>query len=79
MMGLPRHGSPVDKPLVEEMVSLLEKAGCEVIFPKGMDSLCCGTIWESKGMEEEADRKSAELEAALLEASRGGKYPVLCD
>ena len=79
MMGLPRHGSPVDKPLVEEMVSLLEKAGCEVIFPKGMDSLCCGTIWESKGMEEEADRKAAELEAALLEASRGGEYPVLCD
>ena len=79
MMGLPRHGSPVDKPLVEEMVSLLEKAGCEVIFPKDMDSLCCGTIWESKGMEEEADRKAAELEAALLEASRGGEYPVLCD
>ncbi len=79
MMGLPRHGSPVDKPLVEEMVSLLEKAGCEVIFPQGMDSLCCGTIWESKGMEEEADRKAAELEAALLEASRGGEYPVLCD
>jgi len=79
MMGLPKHGSPVDKPLVEEMVSLLEKAGCEVIFPKGMDSLCCGTIWESKGMEEEADRKAAELEAALLEASRGGEYPVLCD
>ena len=79
MMGLPRHGSPVDKPLVEEMVSLLEKAGCEVIFPKGMDSLCCGTIWESKGMEEEADRKAAELEAALLEASCGGEYPVLCD
>jgi len=79
MMGLPKHGSPVDKPLVEEMVSLLEKAGCEVIFPKDMDSLCCGTIWESKGMEEEADRKAAELEAALLEASRGGEYPVLCD
>lgn len=79
MMGLPKHGSPVDKPLVEEMVSLLEKAGCEVIFPKGMDSLCCGTIWESKGMEEEADRKAAELEAALLEASRGGEYPILCD
>ena len=79
MMGLPKHGSPVDKPLVEEMVSLLEKAGCEVIFPKGMDSLCCGTIWESKGMEEEADRKAAELEAALMEASRGGEYPVLCD
>ena len=26
-----------------------------------------------------ADRKTAELEAALWEASEQGKYPVLCD
>ena len=77
-MGLPKE-SPVDQPLVDKMMSLLQKAGYEVIFPKNMDKLCCGTIWESKGMLDIADRKSAELEAALWEASEQGKYPVLCD
>ena len=79
MMGLPKHHHAVDKPLVEEMVSLLNKAGYEVIFPKNMSSLCCGTIWESKGMPEIADKKTSELEEALWQASEQGRYPVLCD
>ena len=79
MMGLPKHHHAVDKPLVEEMVSLLTKAGYEVIFPENMSSLCCGTIWESKGMPEIADRKTKELEDALWKASEEGRYPVLCD
>ena len=79
IMGLPKHHHAVDKPLVEEMVSLLGKAGYEVIFPENMSSLCCGTIWESKGMPEIADRKTAELEEALWQASEQGRYPVLCD
>ncbi len=77
-MGLPKR-SPVVQPLVNKMISLLRKGGYEVIFPKDMDKLCCGTIWESKGMLDIADRKAAELEAALWEASEQGKYPVLCD
>ena len=67
------------RPLVEEMLSLFEKAGYEVILPKNMESLCCGTIWESKGMPEVADRKIAELEEALWEASEQGRYDVVCD
>jgi D-lactate dehydrogenase len=77
-MGLDKN-SPEKQPLVNKMLSLLQKAGYEVIFPKDMDNLCCGTIWESKGMLDIADRKSAELEKALYEASEQGKYPVLCD
>ncbi len=67
------------RPLVEETVELLKKAGYEVIFPDKMDSLCCGTIWESKGLPEVADRKVSELEEALWKASSEGRYPVLCD
>jgi D-lactate dehydrogenase len=77
-MGLDK-ASPEKQPLMNEMIALLHKAGYEVIFPKNMDHLCCGTIWERKGMPEIADQKSAELEAALYEASEQGKYPVLCD
>ena len=67
------------KPLVEEMKELLNKAGYEVIFPEGMESLCCGTIWESKGMPDIAQRKVKELEEALFKASQGGLYPIVCD
>ena len=67
------------RPLAEETQALLEKAGYTVIFPNKMDSLCCGTIWESKGMPETADRKLKELEDALWEASEHGRWPVLCD
>lgn len=77
-MGLPGK-SREGQPLVNKMISLIQKAGYEVIFPKQMEKLCCGTIWESKGMPDIADRKSSELEAALWEASEQGKYPVLCD
>ncbi len=73
------HSSPDHTPLVDKTVALLEKAGYEVIFPSNMNKLCCGTIWESKGMPEIADRKAAELEEALYIATENGRYPVLCD
>ena len=44
-----------------------------------MDSLCCGTIWESKGLPDIAEKKVMELEDALYKASEGGRYPVVCD
>ena len=72
-------GAKGERPIVEDTVELLGKAGYEVIFPAGMERLCCGTIWESKGMPDAADRKSAELESALKEASENGKWMVLCD
>ena len=77
-MGLAK-GAPVANSVVDEMCNLLNKAGYRVIFPKHMDKMCCGQIWESKGMLDIADMKTAELEEALWVASEQGKYPVLCD
>ena len=77
-MGLPEK-SREQQAIVNKMISLLHKGGFDVIFPKKMEELCCGTIWESKGMPDIADNKSKELEAALWEASSQGKYPILCD
>ena len=61
------------------MLSLLGKAGYDVVFPAGMEGLCCGMPFESKGWPEQADRKSRELEAALAEASEGGRWPIVFD
>ncbi|SDI52228.1 FAD-binding and (Fe-S)-binding domain-containing protein [Desulfosporosinus hippei] len=65
--------------LSEATLSVLKKAGYEVIIPSKIDGLCCGMPWESKGFFETADKKSAELEQVLFTVSEGGKYPVLCD
>ncbi|MDR1592370.1 MAG: FAD-binding oxidoreductase [Prevotellaceae bacterium] len=58
---------------------LLARAGYTVIYPEGIDSLCCGMSFSSKGYKEEGTRKAAELEAALWEASDGGAIPTLFD
>ncbi|MBQ0121586.1 MAG: FAD-binding oxidoreductase [Bacteroidales bacterium] len=76
-MGHAKTGVQTD--LVDKVVEFLGRAGWQVIFPKGMEKMCCGMIWESKGMPDVADRKTAELEAAMLAASENGKYPVMCD
>ena len=76
-MGQSKQGGKIHD-LVDEVIQLMAKAGYEVIFPEGMEKMCCGQIWESKGMLDIADRKSAELEEALWKASEQGRYPVLC-
>jgi D-lactate dehydrogenase len=68
-----------EKQLSEKIVQLLNKAGYEPIYPENMNNLCCGMAFSSKGYTKAGGKKSNELEAALLKASRNGEYPVLCD
>lgn len=67
------------KQLTEVTKNLLNKGGYEVIYPEHLNRLCCGMAFSSKGYIEIGRKKSEELEAALLKASKNGKYPILCD
>jgi len=58
---------------------LLKRAGYDIVYPKELNSLCCGMAFSSKGFTEAGKQASDKLEAALTEASEGGKYPILCD
>ena len=60
-------------------MSLLNKAGFEVILPKKLDDQCCGMPYDSKGMTDLAQSKAQQLEEVLWQASRQGEYPVLMD
>lgn len=65
--------------LTDKMQQLIEKAGYEVIFPEGMNELCCGMAFSSKGFKDAGLKKSKELEDALWIASKQGAYPIVCD
>ncbi len=78
-MGVAENAPHNEMPLPEVFVKLCRKAGFEVIFPKDIEGLCCGMIWESKGMPDIAEQKIQQLEKALAEASQGGTIPVVCD
>jgi D-lactate dehydrogenase len=75
----PSHGEEREGSLHEVVVRLLEKAGYNVVYPPGLERLCCGMAFASKGFREEGDRKARELEGALLRASENGRFPVLTD
>ncbi|HSO07861.1 MAG TPA: FAD-binding and (Fe-S)-binding domain-containing protein [Pelomicrobium sp.] len=77
-MGPARGQDDLDAlPTATERV--LRKAGFAPVYPAGLAGFCCGQPFESKGLIETADRKSAELEAALAAASEGGKLPIVFD
>ena len=61
------------------MISLLHKAGYDVIIPAGVEKLCCGMAFASKGLGDEARKRELELGAILLAASNNGQYPVISE
>lgn len=73
----PKQGD--EKSISEVVISLLERAGFEVIIPDNLSGLCCGMPFSSKGFKEDGKQKSDELENILNQATEYGKYPVLCD
>jgi D-lactate dehydrogenase len=77
-MGAQRGRDGTDAlPVVAER--LFAKAGFGVLYPQHLAELCCGQPFESKGLATAADRKSAELEGALREASEDGRLPIVFD
>jgi D-lactate dehydrogenase len=73
------EGDPEARSVDQALRSLLDKAGYEIIHPEGLPGLCCGLAFASKGFPAVAEEKTRELDRALLEASDGGRIPVLCD
>ncbi len=58
---------------------LFRRAGFDVLYPPGLAGLCCGQPFESKGLIDAANLKSAELELTLRDASEGGRWPIVFD
>ncbi|MFD2178893.1 FAD-binding and (Fe-S)-binding domain-containing protein [Veronia pacifica] len=77
-MGPEKHAAD-HRPLYEVTLSVLRKAGYEVIIPDNLREQCCGMPFKTKGFPVTADQKAAELEELLWQASERGQLPVLMD
>ncbi|SEA54288.1 D-lactate dehydrogenase [Desulfuromusa kysingii] len=78
-MSGPARGETEVEDLPQKTVSLLKKAGYQILYPENLEALCCGQAFESKGFYKQAAEKSEQLNRALLSVSAEGEIPVLCD
>jgi D-lactate dehydrogenase len=74
-------GPAVDSaPGIQKSFELLcERAGITLLVPQGIDELCCGTPWSSKGLARGQATMHEKTLAALRVATRDGELPVVCD
>jgi D-lactate dehydrogenase len=66
-------------PTAEAMVDVLAMAGFEVVYPPGIDALCCGMPFSSKAFLPAARVAARRTGDALWAASREGADPVVTD
>jgi len=78
MMG-PARGDTITQSVPDVLLSLFSKAGYEVVYPEGLSGLCCGMMFNSRGFKEASGFVGGNMEAAIMAASEGGKYPVVMD
>ncbi|WP_028279200.1 FAD-binding and (Fe-S)-binding domain-containing protein [Arthrobacter sp. H5] len=60
----------------EELCAL---ADVTLLVPPGIDSLCCGTPWSSKGMAGGQESMRVRVLQGLRQATNDGELPVVCD
>jgi D-lactate dehydrogenase len=69
--GLPGVGAALDR--------LCQAAGVSLLIPEGVQDLCCGTVWTSKGLAKGAELMALRTMAALWRATDRGRLPVVGD
>lgn len=72
----PAEGGPGVGPALE---ALLDRTGTAVSVPEGIDGLCCGTPWSSKGFTTGHATMREKALPLLWEASDHGRLPVVVD
>jgi len=78
LFGTPATGYDL-LPAPSAMVTLLARAGYEVVVPKRLTGQCCGQPFHSKGFAEQATRLGVRLAEQLSAHAQGGEVPVITD
>ncbi len=67
------------RPLADVVMSILVKAGFEVIIPSAVDGLCCGLPFASKGDNQTAKSKTEQLVESIKPLAQQDDTPVILD
>ncbi|TDE94802.1 FAD-binding oxidoreductase [Occultella glacieicola] len=60
-------------------LTLCGRAGLRAVLPDGVDGLCCGTPWESKGFVDGQAAMAARVFDGVWAATDDGRRPLVCD
>jgi D-lactate dehydrogenase len=60
-------------------MALAKRAGLRISIPAGIDSLCCGTPWKSKGYASGYEIMSKAVTAALVKVTNGEQVTIVTD
>jgi D-lactate dehydrogenase len=73
-------GGAVDKKSIPEtFLSVSRKSGIQVIIPEGIESLCCGQLFSSKGFNMAYASKCNETIGKLWKITNEGRVPIVLD
>jgi len=61
------------------LITLAKRAGIKLSIPNGIESLCCGTPWKSKGYSEGYEVMSNSVTAALAKVANGQQVSIVTD
>lgn len=61
------------------VTSLAEYAGITLSTPEGVQELCCGTPWKSKGLKQGYEVMKDRLVGWITTHTRDGALPLVCD
>jgi D-lactate dehydrogenase len=60
-------------------IALAKRAGLRISIPAGIDSLCCGTPWKSKGYSEGYEVMSKAVTDSLAKVTNGKQVTIVTD
>ena len=72
-------GAPNKKSIPDSFLSVSEKSGIQVIIPAGIEALCCGQLFSSKGYNMAYADKCNETIEQLWAVTKEGILPVILD
>ena len=70
---------PGEKTTEFSIIALLTAAGIGVTVPEGINSLCCGTPWKSKGMTRGYATMRRRVVEVMRRATRNGELTIISD
>lgn len=63
----------------DAFLELCDRAGVQILIPDGIEHLCCGTPWKSKGMTAGHHEMRDRVLPVLWKASNAGELPIVID